>query len=623
MTSRREKALQRPQYRDRFDRYFQDELTYLRELGAEFAAQDPARSHFDFEAVDDPDVKCLLEGFSFLTARIRQTLDADLPELSHSLLQIMFPQALRPTPPMTVVQFTPKPGALSGVQRIPRGASVGGPRVEGTDVRFRTTMPVDVAPLAIADVALERPGGRGGVLRVRFEAVGGADLGAIGLDRVRLFTRGDAEDADRLLHLLRSAVDRVVVVAGETRRGLDPDGCVRRVGFDLEPAPGEETALMPWPARSFEGYRLLQEYHALPAAFRFVDVELGGSLTPGADPLLGFEVRFELGELRDDMPRVDASNLALFCAPAVNLFEHDADPILVDHQRSDFIIRPEGAGREHFEVHGVESVTLLDQSRAEIPDFYSFAASRAAFPGAPLFYETRLRPSIVAPEGARGATSTDTYLRFVSDDGVPLTALPDGRLALEDVLPPESRVAVRLSCSNRHLAERITPGDLSAGGQGVPPSVSVRGIEPITRTVPPPLGDGTLWKLQSHLTLNAQSLDSADRLRGLLELYDVRFQSDERARQRSRRRVDSVLGLRRRHETALAGGAAVRVVATEIDLDPGGFSGVGEMDAFGLVLAHFLRSYVAMNTASRLTLRVPSTGIELEYPAFDGLEAVH
>lgn len=62
--------------------YYNRELAYLRELGAEFAQAYPkvaARLGVHDTAVADPYVERLLEGFSFLTARIQMKMDAEFP----------------------------------------------------------------------------------------------------------------------------------------------------------------------------------------------------------------------------------------------------------------------------------------------------------------------------------------------------------------------------------------------------------------------------------------------------------------------------------------------------------------------------------------------------------------
>ena len=91
-----------------FDRYYQDELAYLRELGKEFAKAHPALAPMLAGPGSDPDVERLLEGVAFLTSKLRLKLDDELPEIVHSLLEILWPHFLRPIPSTTIVEFNPK-----------------------------------------------------------------------------------------------------------------------------------------------------------------------------------------------------------------------------------------------------------------------------------------------------------------------------------------------------------------------------------------------------------------------------------------------------------------------------------------------------------------------------------
>ncbi len=68
-----------------FSRYFTEELTYLREVGREFAHAYPQLAPMLAEGTQDPSVERLLEGVSFLTARIREKLDDEVPEAIHAL----------------------------------------------------------------------------------------------------------------------------------------------------------------------------------------------------------------------------------------------------------------------------------------------------------------------------------------------------------------------------------------------------------------------------------------------------------------------------------------------------------------------------------------------------------
>ena len=88
--------------------YYDQELRYLNEAGQEFARAFPQRARFlEITQRDDRDpyVERLFEGFAFLTGRVRQKLDDELPELTQSLLGLLWPHFLRPVPPLSILEF--------------------------------------------------------------------------------------------------------------------------------------------------------------------------------------------------------------------------------------------------------------------------------------------------------------------------------------------------------------------------------------------------------------------------------------------------------------------------------------------------------------------------------------
>src|SRR5512136_1536987 len=90
--------------------YFERELTFIREMGAEFAKKYPkiaGRLLLEPEKCDDPHTERLIEAFAFLAARIHRKIDDDLPELSQSLLNVLYPHYTNPVPSMSVVEFSP------------------------------------------------------------------------------------------------------------------------------------------------------------------------------------------------------------------------------------------------------------------------------------------------------------------------------------------------------------------------------------------------------------------------------------------------------------------------------------------------------------------------------------
>jgi Uncharacterized protein conserved in bacteria len=50
----------------------------------------------------------LLEGFAFLTGKLRESMDREFPELTHGLTQLLWANYLQPVPSYTIVAFKPE-----------------------------------------------------------------------------------------------------------------------------------------------------------------------------------------------------------------------------------------------------------------------------------------------------------------------------------------------------------------------------------------------------------------------------------------------------------------------------------------------------------------------------------
>ena len=85
--------------------HYNRELQFVREMGAEFSREYPkiaGRLGLDGFECADPYVERLLEGFAFLASRVQLKLDAQYPVFTQHLLEMLYPQYLRPVPSMAV-----------------------------------------------------------------------------------------------------------------------------------------------------------------------------------------------------------------------------------------------------------------------------------------------------------------------------------------------------------------------------------------------------------------------------------------------------------------------------------------------------------------------------------------
>ena len=111
--------------RDELLEYYERELTYLRQMGAEFSEKYPkvaSRLLLDPNRCEDPHVERLIESFAYLAARVHLKIDDEFPEITEALLSVLYPHYIRPIPSSTIVQFhlDPEQGKLSTGLPIPR-----------------------------------------------------------------------------------------------------------------------------------------------------------------------------------------------------------------------------------------------------------------------------------------------------------------------------------------------------------------------------------------------------------------------------------------------------------------------------------------------------------------------
>jgi type VI secretion system protein ImpG len=557
-----------------FNKYYQDELAYLRELGLEFAKANPEGAHFVGEAGGDPDVERLLEGFSFLTARIRQKLDDELPELTHSLVEMFWPHYLRSIPSMAVLQFEALPQAAKEVRTIARGSEVQSVPVDGTACRFRTAYDVTLQPMAIDSVQLrtETPPS----LRLKFKLAEGVQLPKVAPSSIRLHLAGDAAVSRSLYLCLRRYLTKISVVGPGGKPVPLPKASIRPVGFS------PEELLLPFPGNSYTGFRLLQEYFAFPAKFMFVDVAgLEGLAGLGAVP--SFEMIFELSRLPENMPPITAAHVLLHCVPVVNLFAHEGDPIRLDQTRTEYKVRPSGGNSQHYEIFTIDKISGVVKGVGRSREYRPLFRFARPPGGDALFYRSRLQPS-VTDDG------NDTFL-------TPLPADASGAMPEIEVL------SLELTCTNRQLPTKLKPGDVSVPTSQSPTFARFKNVTRPTNAIPPPLGSDLHWRLLSHLALNYLSLIDLDTLKVLLGLYNFRARVDRQAENAQRLLLDGIKRIAAAPATRLVEGHPIRGLSVEVDFDEDNFGGEGEAYLFGAILDEFFSQYVSLNAFVKLTVK--------------------
>jgi type VI secretion system protein ImpG len=520
----------------RLREYYERELQHLREMGAEFSRQYPkiaGRLGMRGIEVADPYVERLLEGFSFLAARIQLKLDGEFPRFTQRLLEMVYPHYLAPTPAMLVAQINPEltETNLATGFTVPKGSLMHGvvAREEDTACDFRTAHEVTLWPIRVAEAKYfsfapdlplnalsDRQPVRGGV-RLKLRSTAGLKFNQISIDRLRLYLGGADEVARKLYELAFAAPIGALIVP--TSRPVPWHEVI--AAKQIHPAGfADDEALLPVTWRSFQGYRLLQEYFSFPQRFLFLDIAgLKGKIQRCTSDELELVLLFGRGDAMLEKV-VDASNFSLFCTPAINLFPKRADRIPVSDTTHEFHVVPDRTRPMDFEVYEVTGVTGYGVGANSERSFLPFYAPGrdADDPDAAYFAvqrERRLYSDHQKRSGNRTSyIGTEVFLSLVDPKEAPYSA--DLR-----------QLAVTTLCTNRDLSLLMPLGlgktdlvlDVAA------PVSSIRAIKGPSRPHAPLADAAVGWRLASHLSLNYLSLTDTDpeqgaaALRQILELY--------------------------------------------------------------------------------------------------------
>ncbi len=596
--------------------YYEQELTFIRQMAAEFKEKYPAVAGgllLEPNTCDDPHVERLIEAFALLAGRVRHKLDDEFPEITEALLDVLYPHYLRPVPAQAILQFrrdpTLNPAAMP--TEISAGTAVHNKPDDGHTCAFQTCYPVKLWPLRVVAASVSTinrftspglPTDAAAIIRIQLECLGGLKLSQLPLDSLRFYLDGERDTVHTLYEFLFLRALRVSLRALPAQEGAQVTleaANLQQVGFT------SSEGSLPYSDRSFLGYRLLQEYFSFPEKFHFFD--LAGLNRVALNQFGGaFEILIYLKEA-DYKHRlialeqsVTASTFQLGCTPIVNLFKRAAEPVRVSQTKSEYRIVADQHRQMSTEIYSVDHVSSLtsyqDEPKIYAP-FYSLQHGREK--ASQHFWYAHRRQSF-----RKDDNGTEVYLSLVDLDFKP-------------GLPPVDILNLHVTCTNRDYAGKLKLtcefGELETEGDGL---VQARCLRKPTETIRPPLRRGLQWRLISHLSLNHLSIVEKGReaLQEILRLYD--FNDDPAIR----KQIEGILAVSSKpcmsRVSSETGVAFCRGMEVTIEFDESEYVGTGVF-LLSSVLERFLGLYAAVNSFSRLTVKT-GKGVLKRWPPLAG-----
>lgn len=614
-------------------KYYNRELQHVREVGAEFASEFPkiaSRLGLDTFECTDPYVERLFEGFAFMAARVQLKVDSEFPNFTQHLLEIVYPHYLSGTPSMTVVEFKTdlsEEGLAQGFT-IPKGSSLRSQigKGEQTACEYQTAHALQLWPLEISQVeylptlaaissngvsAPKHAANVKAAIRIVLRSTAGVRFKDMALNKLPLFLRGAGGIPYRLYEQFLANAKAIACKFnhGSTSQVVYGNGgrFVRSMGFE------QDEALLQHTPRSFDGYRILQEYFAFPERFLFIELDGLASLIAECD-----SEELELLVLLDRsdahlINALDKTNLALFCVPAINLFPKRSDRLHIDHHQAEYHVVVDRTRPMDYEIFSVTQVAGYGNEQKNEQAFLPFYGSKSAYQQQTesAFYMVRRQKRILSTKQRRvGVRSSyigsEVYISLVDVEQAPYS-------------PNLSQLGLEVLCTNRDLplVMPVGLGDTDFSLQISAPVQSIRCIAGPTRPMPAAYDGENVWRLINHLSLNYLSLIDTDARQGASALRELLSLYADTREAPVKKQIEGVVSISANNVVRRIDSKGPMVFGRGLEitvlLDESAFEGGGYF-LLGTVLEQFFARYVSINSFVETVIRTTDRGEVARWP---------
>jgi type VI secretion system protein ImpG len=540
-----------------------------------------------------------MEAVAFLNARTARKLDDEFPELIDTLLNVIYPHYLSPMPSFSILQFSPGK-EMTEPYLVTRETAVESEPFQDSVCRFKTAYSTTVFPIEVVDAKImAQPfvvpinvnlDNSSAVLEIRMRCLNeGTTFSDLEPQNLRFYLNGLISNMFPLYELILNDTKSIAIATNPS----DPQpfildrSVIRPIGFEID------EGLLQYSSRSQLSYRIMTEFFVFPYKFLFFEIDLFQCLSKKFGDEMN--IYFYFNKRNTSLERaINKESFLLGCTPIVNLFEQNAEPILLNHDRFEHRVIPDARQQATMVIHDIKEVAVVDSDgeRKKINPFYLKNS------------QNQNKLDVYWSSSRKSAFGS----RRVSDVFLSLTT--DAKAIEQDDLI----LSVNAVCSNGDLPSRLPYGG------GHPKFNIVNGTGPLGRIscIFPPtniiLYDdrfGHKWRLLSHLNLNYLSLTGKDGLSILKEIMDLYHYNKGDIFDKF---IDGILKLEVKRGTARAPqnsgdplwvDAVCRGLEIHILFDDAFYPG-DSCFLFATVLERFFALYATINSYTRLSYSVRS-----------------
>lgn len=625
------------------DKYYQEQLEILREHTRLFAKRYPALAPMLAESGSDPDVERLLEGTAYLSARIQQRLENGVPELIQSLLRLTFPDVLDPIPSTTLMQFKLNSGFVTPT-KVPAGTSINSIMVGDTSCVYNTEFDINLLPVEIKCLGIQTNENKQSKIVIKVESLAKNFHGFFNAKNdyaLQLYCVGEYSKAVMRFQSILENTEYIELYQGTQKKFLPVKKHLRiakncftnnQLPFNLNYEMGINLGAM----NRHQNHTLaLKRYLHLPQQLLFLDIYNLTANILNADNIREFELHFVLKKSAKNLPDFSADSFVTNVVSAVNLFEHSAEPLIVDQTKEEYAIRPQDEMQKFLEIIHITKVEAL-LTGGKIEKYYPFELFTPNLKS--YLYSVRYKivneylNAINYSSGYSGnkAQNNNNYDNDEQNNINMKNVINLNRNIIEGrrsnvvflltlLQPPKTEfnkqtLSINLICCNHTLPKQLRVGDICLETDNSPSQASFKNIVNPTAPVGRIVDTNLLWRFISLLSCNLLSLASLESLKSLLYLYlPQEVYEDQDISAANNRRIESLLEFHSEVSEFLFKGQILHGRNLYIKIEETNFLNRGDMYLFAVILDSFLSGFAPINSYTQLFLKVSPKNEIIEF----------
>lgn len=571
-----------------FKEYFKDELKFLKEDGRQFTRLYPQLAKFLTEESLDPDAERILESFAFLSAKINKKIDDAFPELTFSLINILWPVLLKPVPSYAIAHFSLEERALSESITLPCGSIVYSHEINDIRCRFKTTKDLHIHPVTLTGTRWDT--NKRSVVHLNFEK---QENHKLNFDNffLELYLNNNSKTAALNYKWIFAYTDFITITVDNKAYDYPVEN-LQKAGIK------ESEKLIKDDNTGFDGFRLLQEYFCYRQRFNFIRFT---NLAPFIQNknFTNLQISFQFNQPLEEKKHFQEDCFIDNCVPIINLYEEEAVPLLIKPQKSRYPIIPQTYQKEYIDIYDVVSVESSVRNDPKGSTTY-YPYEQFAFEEENKAYYKH----VIEPDFSEQMHSH--HIEINNDENNHRTA---------------RTLSMNLRCTNFDLPGYLSIGDIVFSSQDIPSFLKVRNITKPTNYLLPVMDTDIHWQLIANFSLNYLSISDVQQFRKLLRIFDRRSMYDETSKNRVNRLLHAIESIRSEPYMTVYKSIVYRGIETSLSVKDA-FDDEGELYVFSTIVSELFKKYAPINHYHKLTAQNLTTGEILSWKEHEGEQFV-